>query len=76
MTYKEVDTVVPGLINKHSPALVVNVGLSSMCDKMTLEQFACCTGYNGDDNDGKIPQGEKVAAVQVIDVLENFLMVT
>jgi len=64
VTYKEVDTVVPGLINKHDPVLVINVGLSSMCDRLTLEQVACCTGYNGDDNDGKIPQGEKVSAVR------------
>lgn len=64
VTYKEVDAVVPGLINKHDPVLVVNVGLSSMCSRMTLEQFACCTGYNGDDNDGKTPEGEKVSAVQ------------
>ena len=66
VSYKDVDTTVPGLINKYNPILVINVGLSSYCQLMTLEPSAVCTGYNEIDNDGKTPKGEKVLSVQVL----------
>lgn len=48
--YQTVQRMIPALWKKHTPELVVHVGVSSMATTVTLEKCAHNVGYSGLDN--------------------------
>ncbi|XP_075857653.1 pyroglutamyl-peptidase 1 isoform X1 [Microcebus murinus] len=48
--YRTVQRLIPALWEKHSPQLVVHVGVSGMATAVTLEKCGHNTGYKGLDN--------------------------
>ncbi|XP_028905887.1 pyroglutamyl-peptidase 1 isoform X2 [Ornithorhynchus anatinus] len=48
--YKTVQRLIPALWEKHSPQLVVHVGVSGMANTVTLEKCGHNKGYKGLDN--------------------------
>jgi len=53
--YQVIDAKIPKMWKKHKPRLVIHVGLSSMVDKITLEQCAYNKGYCKPDNKNYYP---------------------
>lgn len=55
VVYETVKKIVPDLWKKHSPVLMVHVGVSSIASQVTLEQQAHNDGYTKEDFEGSKP---------------------
>ncbi|XP_071651107.1 pyroglutamyl-peptidase 1 [Temnothorax longispinosus] len=60
VSYDYVSNRVPHLWKKHSPLIVLHVGVSHKADSLTIECHACSNGYKRFDIDNKYPDETNV----------------